>query len=116
MNFPPYTRIIEIHVKDKYENKARQMSERLSETLRSVFSPSGATFLNDPVTGPYAPTVDKVADQYIRTIRLSLKKDRSLSAEKEKLRKAVTFTTTLKRIKFLGIYLAEGKDPHTENY
>lgn len=89
LNFPPYTRIIEIHVKDKYENKARQMSERLSETLRSVFSPSGATFLNDPVTGPYAPTVDKVADQYIRTIRLSLKKDRNLSAEKEKLRKVV---------------------------
>ena len=40
----------------------------------------------------------------------------TINYQKEKLRKAVTFTTTLKRIKFLGIYLAEGKDPHTENY
>ena len=40
----------------------------------------------------------------------------TINYQKEKLRKAVTFTTTLKRIKFLGIYLAKGKDPHTENY
>ena len=41
----------------------------------------------------------------------------TINYQKEKLRKAVPFTTALKRITFLGIYLAkEGKDPHTENY
>jgi hypothetical protein len=43
-----------------------------------------------PVTGPYAPVVDKIADQYIRTIRVSLKKDRDLLKHKNALRSIIT--------------------------
>ncbi len=88
-NFPPYTRIIEINIKDNFEDRAERMSERLAADLRKSIVREGDTILDSPITGPYSPVVDKVADQHIRTIRLSLKKDRTLTSEKEKLRKAV---------------------------
>lgn len=88
-DFPPFTRIIEIHIKDNHEDRVQKMSERLAAVLRRQFSPLGRGFMNDPVTGPYSPAVDKIADQHIRTIRLSLKKDRNLRTGKEHLRKAV---------------------------
>lgn len=88
-NFPPYTRIIEINIKDNFEDRVQRMSEKLAVVLRKLFSPAKKSFLNDPVTGPYSPVVDKIADQFIRTIRLSLKKDRNLAPGKESLRNAI---------------------------
>lgn len=70
-NFPPYSRIIELTVKDIYEERAERMSSRLAGRLQ-----------NHMPTGPYAPVVDKVADRYIRKIRLSLRKDRQLTRHK----------------------------------
>ena len=41
------------------------------------------------MTGPYAPVIDKIADQHIRKIRISMKKDRRLSGNKEQLKKNI---------------------------
>ncbi len=84
-NFPPYTRIVEITVKDVYEDRAERMAWKLGAEIRSRFD-TGTGILNSPVAGPYAPTVDKIADHHIRTIRLSLRKDRSLSPSKAALK------------------------------
>ena len=73
--FPPYTRIIEIAVRDNNEKRADLMVSVLSDRLRKSFD----------VTGPYSPAVDKVADMHIRLIRISLKKDKRLSLHKEHL-------------------------------
>ena len=73
--FPPYTRIIEIAVRDNNEKRADLMVSVLSDRLRNSFD----------ITGPYSPAVDKVADMHIRLIRISLKKDRKLSLHKERL-------------------------------
>ena len=89
-NFPPYTRIVEINIKDNIEDRGKRMSEKLALKLRGQFVSGGASLLDDPITGPYSPTVDRVADQYIKTIRLSLKKDRNLTTGKEKLRKTIS--------------------------
>lgn len=89
-NFPPFTRIVEINIKDNFEDRVQRMSEKLAVRLRGEFTQNVNSFLDAPVTGPYSPTVDKVADQYIRTIRLSLKKDRNLTSGKEKLKKSVS--------------------------
>lgn len=80
-SFPPYSRIIELTVKDLYEDRAARMSNGLAGELRSYFAET---------TGPYAPVVDKVADQYIRRIRISLKKDRNLSVHKHKLNEIIS--------------------------
>ena len=73
--FPPYTRIIEIAVRDNNEKRADLMVSVLSDRLRNSFD----------ITGPYSPAVDKVADMHIRLIRISLKKDKRLSLHKEHL-------------------------------
>ena len=66
------------------------MSEKLALKLRGQFTQGRTSLLDDPITGPYSPVVDKVADQYIRTIRLSLKKDRNLTYGKETLKKTIS--------------------------
>lgn len=73
--FPPYTRIIEIAVRDNNEKRADLMVSVLSDRLRNSFD----------ITGPYSPAVDKVADMHIRLIRISLKKDKNLSLHKVRL-------------------------------
>lgn len=92
-NFPPFSRIIEITFRDKYEDRAQRMAFKLAGLLNQHFGTAGArrTALDAaPVTGPYAPVVDKIADQYIRTIRVSLKKDRDLLMHKNALRAIIT--------------------------
>ena len=54
------------------------MASMLAETLKAHF---------EAVTGPYSPAVDRIADQHIRMIRLSLKKDRNLVQHKALLKK-----------------------------
>jgi primosomal protein N' (replication factor Y) len=89
LNYPPFSRIIEITFRDIYEDRAQRMAFRLAGMLNQHFGSGYArrTALDAaPVTGPYAPVVDKIADQYIRTIRVSLKKDRNLRSHKRALR------------------------------
>ena len=78
-NFPPFSRIIELTVRDIYEDRAIRMSGKLGTDLERIAQ----------VTGPYAPVVDKIADRHIRTIRISLRKDKTLRSKKEAIRKAV---------------------------
>ncbi len=84
-NFPPYTRIVEISVKDRFEDRAERMAFALANAIRAQ-RPTPDGILNDSVTGPYAPTIEKIADQHIRNIRISLKKNRQLSSEKAALK------------------------------
>ena len=70
-DFPPYTRNIEITIKDIYEDRSIRMSQKLAECLKDY-----------NVTGPYAPVISRIADRHIRKIRLSLKKDRQLVSRK----------------------------------
>ena len=78
-NFPPYSRIIEITVRDRYEDRAARSAAELAGTLGRTFE----------ITGPYAPTIDKIADQHIRVFRLSLRKDRNLSSNKKLILKHI---------------------------
>ena len=84
-NFPPYTRIVEISVRDRFEDRAERMAFALANAIRAQ-RPAPDGILNDPVTGPYAPTIDRIADLHIRNIRISLKKNRQLSSEKAALK------------------------------
>lgn len=85
-NFPPFTRIVELTVKDSFEDRAEKMAMRLGNVMRGHFGPGGAVLAGSPVTGPYAPVVDRIADQHIRAVRISLRKDRNLVRNKEAIR------------------------------
>lgn len=55
------------------------MAFALAGTLRGDFN----------ITGPYSPAVDKISDQHIRIVRISLKKDRNLGMHKQNLMQAI---------------------------
>ena len=86
--FPPYTRIVEISISDRFEDRAIRMSEKLADILKS--SIKGKDMIDNPVTGPYAPAVDRIADRFIRTIRISFPKDRNTTAEKLRMKKMIS--------------------------
>jgi primosomal protein N' (replication factor Y) len=78
--FPPYSRIIALTIKDMFEDRAQRMSFRLAAELRKAMP---------GITGPYPPTPDKIADQFLRCIRISLPKDRNLVSHKNALKEIV---------------------------
>ena len=59
------------------------MSCKLADNLSRIFS-------MESLTGPYQPVIDKIEDEHIRKIRISLKKDKMLSGNKVMLTKVVT--------------------------
>ena len=77
--FPPYSRIIEITVKDIFEDRAERMAVKLAEAASRTLSSD----LRNTVTGPYPPAISKIADNHIRSIRICLRKDRNLPARKK---------------------------------
>lgn len=85
-HFPPFSRIVEITVRDTFEDRAERMSARLGRILRDRFDTSETI---SPVTGPYTPVISKIADQHIRTLRICLKKDRNLSTGKKTIKETI---------------------------
>ena len=79
--FPPYSRIIELTIKDIYEDRAERMAVKLAEATSIALSSD----TRNTVTGPYPPAVSKIADNHIRTIRVCLRKDRNLPVHKKGL-------------------------------
>ena len=108
--FPPYSRIVEITIRDKSQKRADLMASRLAATLRTVYkTPSGQGLLAaSPVTGPYSPVVDKVQEEHIRCIRVSMRKDRTLAAKKAVLNE--TIAKFEKEQKYSG-YITLNVDP-----
>ena len=81
-SFPPYTRIVEIQLKDNYEDRAERMAGKLSNALSaSLYKVYGCS--PSLIAGPYTPMPDKLADNYLRMIRISLPKDRNLKKGKD---------------------------------
>lgn len=88
--FPPFTRILEIIVRDMYEDRLERMASGLSQTLENCFrNLCGDSLSNSLITGPYSPVVDKIADQHIKVIRVNLKKDRNLPMYKKAVKEVL---------------------------
>lgn len=93
-HYPPYTRIINIILRDKKPERLDRLAGTLSLMLRGAGTFPGKGV---EVTTPFAPAVDKLRDEYIRIIRISLPKDRSLSSNKSVLGKLIkSFATERK--------------------
>lgn len=93
--YPPFSRIVKIIVKDTDEGRLDRMSLALAGALRSRFGVPVAGFVQGSnagitVTGPFAPPVDKQSDSFIRDIRVSLRKDKSLTSNKSALASMVS--------------------------
>ena len=83
--FPPYSRIIEVSIKDMFEDRAERMAAKLAKAISVKLSSD----IRNTVVGPYAPGVSKVADLHIRAIRVCLRKDKNLPIHKKHLMEAL---------------------------
>ena len=82
----PYTRIIDITLKDRIEDRAARMADALTDCLYGF-----------NVTGPYVPSTGRSAEGYIRAVRISLPKDRTLADRKRLLLKSLDAFETRQR-------------------
>lgn len=87
--YPPFTRLINIVLKDRYSDRADRMANALAQELNNTlvsYRQSHSTImpilprLEDmpALSGPYTPPVSMVAGSYIRMLRISLSKDKRL--------------------------------------
>ena len=77
--YPPYSRIINVILKDHSEKRLDYMAGILYKKIAVEME----------ALGPFAPAIDKVSDLFIRHIRVMLPKDRTLADKKEKLRRMI---------------------------
>ena len=73
-NFPPYSRMVDIIVRDTNPGRLAKLSGLLADTLKG-FAPGG----------PFAPFRGREPEQDVRVIRIMLPKDRNLPAAKRKI-------------------------------
>ena len=94
--YPPYSRVIGIIFKDYNLKRVELMSRLLGDSLKQN---SGMT-AETRIIGPYAPRVDKISNQYFRQMRILLRKDKALAANKAALSRAIS--TFEKEKKYVG--------------
>ena len=89
--YPPLSRIVDVVVKDESGKRLEYMSGELAGTLISAFG-QDSVGLEAPVKvlGPLKPEAWKEDTATRRTVRVMLKKDRSLASRKDCLRRCVT--------------------------
>lgn len=80
-NYPPFTRLINISVKDSFADRVERLAEALSNHLKVTLEMESVA----EITDAYAPAVDRKGNLYERIIRISLRKDRHLSEVKRQL-------------------------------
>ena len=83
--YPPFTRIVNITLKSGVEEKAESSARTVAETLEECLGHPGSENGHETVSSPFSPPIDKIAGLYIRTIRVTLRKDRQLTASKRLL-------------------------------
>ena len=67
--YPPFTRLIIIYMKGRYEDKLYKMAQQYAAQLRRTFG--------QRVLGPEAPVISRVKNMYIQQIMLKVERDAS---------------------------------------
>ena len=78
--YPPFSRLIHIILKDKNEGRLYKLSLLLGKRLMEFGERSNGSV---KITGPYPPVIEKISDEYIKQIRIVLKKDKNLIINKK---------------------------------
>jgi primosomal protein N' (replication factor Y) len=96
-NYPPFSRIIEVNVKDVDQVLSHQAAERLAASLKSFL---GGT----RVMGPEKGLVEKIRNKYIFVIYLKIEKDKmNIQATKKYLQKEIVNLITDKKFKSVQV-------------
>lgn len=75
--FPPFTRLINIYIKGRYEDRTRLLAEQYAAQLRATF---GARVL-----GPEAPGISRVRNMFIQQIMIKMEREASTQLTRQYL-------------------------------
>lgn len=91
--YPPYTRIINVIVRDPNESRLGYLSSLLAGGIASALGTRPAMIPSADadacVIGPYAPVIDRISRESIRHIRIILRRDKSLMSRKKLISGAI---------------------------
>lgn len=76
--YPPYSRLIYIYMKGRYEDKITSLSNKYAVMLRKVFG-------EQRILGPDAPGIARIKNMYIRQIMLKIERDASTTMVRQYL-------------------------------
>lgn len=96
-NYPPFSRIIEVTVKETDQALAHQAADRLAATLKNFLG-------GQRVMGPEKALVERVRNKYLFVIWLKLEKDKmNIQATKQYLQKEIVNLITDKKFKSVQV-------------
>jgi primosomal protein N' (replication factor Y) (superfamily II helicase) len=75
--YPPYSRLVLLTLKHKDKNTVSNAADKLALQLRQD--------LNDYVTGPAAPVISRIRNQYLMEIMIKLPKEKGMSGNYKKV-------------------------------
>jgi primosomal protein N' (replication factor Y) len=94
-NYPPFCRLINIHLKHKNQQTVSDAIELLSENLRKIFGKR--------ILGPHSPIIGRMHNLYIKSILLKVERKSSFAKAKELLKAEIEKIKTLESFKSLTI-------------
>lgn len=75
--YPPFSRLIVIYLKGRYEDRVDSLAKRYAAALRQSFG--------DRILGPEAPGVSRIKNMHIRQIMLKIERDASITMVRQYL-------------------------------
>ena len=75
--YPPFSRLIMIYLKGRYEDRVNALAQRYATILRQAFG--------DRILGPESPGVSRVKNMYIKQIMLKIEREASTSMVRQYL-------------------------------
>ncbi len=94
-NYPPFCRLINIHLKHKNQQTVGDATELLAENLRKIFGKR--------ILGPHSPIIGRMHNLYIKSILLKVERKSSFAKAKELLKAEIEKIKTLESFKSLTI-------------
>ena len=106
--FPPFSRIVDVVIRDERPKRLEFMSRKLMEALFATLKPTPGIAAPLQITGPIAPESWKEEFLTRRTVRIIIRKDSGLTGKKAAVRECVS--SFEKDMKYVG-HIAIDVDP-----
>jgi primosomal protein N' (replication factor Y) len=94
-NYPPFTRLIKLTIKDRDFEKLQQGSMWLYQVLKQSLAIT--------VLGPEEPAINKIRNEYIRTILIKIPQKTALTTTKKSIQKVLNSFETISQYKSIKV-------------
>ncbi|WP_395057861.1 primosomal protein N' [Flavobacterium sp.] len=94
-NYPPYFKLIKLTLKQKDFDKLKEGSMWLYQVLKQQF--------DIPVLGPEEPAINRIRNEYIRTILIKIPQEKSLGSTKKSIQKILNSFESVSQFKAIKV-------------